>query len=115
MAMQKGKTVALIIVSVLLVASLGGNLFLYVRSTPKQVAAQSDQEVARVVEQVGRLMVLPTDETPTIATVLDPEKLKDQPFFANAKEGDRVLVYAKAKRVILFRSSENRIVEVAPL
>ena len=37
------------------------------------------------VEKVGKLMVLPVGEQPTIATVVDPAKLKDQPFFSNAK------------------------------
>ncbi len=40
---------------------------------------------------------------------------KDRLFFANAKVGDKVLVYAKAGKVILYNPSEDRIVEVAPI
>ena len=72
-------------------------------------------EVDALVAQVGKLMALPTDEKPTIATVTDASKVKDQPFFANAKNDDRVLIYQKAQKAILFRPSENRIIEVGSL
>ena len=64
---------------------------------------------------VSKLMVLPTDETPTMATVSDPEKLKNQAFFVNAKVGDKVLIYTKARKAILFSPSQNKIIEVSPL
>lgn len=72
-------------------------------------------ETARLVTAIGKLYALPTGEEPTIATVSDPAKLKDQPFFANAQKGDKVLVYAKAQKAILYRPITNRIIEVAPL
>lgn len=78
-----------------------------------QKAAQ--EELALVVADVGRLIVLPEGETPTLATVTDPEKLKEQPFFANAKVGDKVLIYPNAKKVILYDPQQHKIVEVAPL
>jgi hypothetical protein len=68
-----------------------------------------------LVDEVGKLMVLPTDEQPTIATVSDITKLADQPFFANAKNGDKVLIYTQAKKAILFRESIDKIIEVAPV
>ncbi len=64
---------------------------------------------------VGKLMVLPDNEEPTIATVADLEKLKDQPFFVNAKLGDKVLIFATAKKAVLYRPDENKIIELAPL
>lgn len=75
----------------------------------------SEQEINDLVTRVSRLMVLPTDENPTIATVSKPEELKDQPFFAKAKAGDKVLIYAKAGRAILYDPEADKIVEVAPI
>jgi len=75
-------------------------------------AATVQAEVNSLVAQVGKLISLPTDETPTVATVTDASKVKDQPFFANAKNDDKVLIYQKAAKAILFRPSENRIIEV---
>lgn len=72
-------------------------------------------ETAKLVSQVSRLIVLPTGEDPTVATVTDLDKLKDQPFFAHAKNGDKVLIYTQAKKAILFDPVANKIVEVAPI
>lgn len=80
-----------------------------------QQKSQATDSVSAVVEQVGKLVLLPTDEQPTLATVSDLSKLKDQPFFAKAATGDKVLVYNKAKKAILYRPSINKIVEMAPL
>ena len=78
-----------------------------------QMLAQEENKA--LVAKVGQLIVLPEGEEPTVATVNEPEKLKDQPFFANAKQGDKVLIYTKAKKAILYRTAENKIVEVAPV
>jgi len=73
-----------------------------------QVAAEVDALIA----EVGKLIALPSDEKPTVATVTDVEKVKEQPFFTNAQNGDKVLIYTNAKKAILYRPSEKRIVEV---
>jgi hypothetical protein len=78
-----------------------------------QRAAQ--EETRTLVERVSKLIVLPQDELPTIATVSDPEQLQSQPFFRNAKAGDKVLIYANARKAVLYSPTDNKIVEVAPL
>ncbi len=40
---------------------------------------------------------------------------KGQPFFANAQVGDKVLIYYKAKKAILYNPTDNKIVEVGPI
>lgn len=69
----------------------------------------------KTIEAVGKIMALPTDEAPTVATVLDKEKLSGQEFFKNVQNGDILLVYAKASKAILYRPSERRIIEVGPV
>ena len=63
------------------------------------------------VRRVATLMELPANEKPSVATVLDVAKLQDQPLFRNAREGDKVLVYTKSQKAILYRPSTNKIVE----
>lgn len=106
-----------LILAILFLASLGANVYLYrelraIRENPQKVAQEEDKAL---VARVRQLMVLPEDEEPTVATVRDPERLKDQPFFTKAKLGDKVLIYTKEKRAILFDPVSNRIVEVAPV
>ncbi len=72
-------------------------------------------EIAELVSEVGKLIVLPEGEMPTIATVTDPERLKDQAFFSKAKAGDKVLIYTNAKKAILYDPVQHKIIEVAPL
>lgn len=73
------------------------------------------QEVSTIAEDIGRHLQLPSDETPTLATVADKEKLQDQQFFSAAENGDKVLIYSVAKKAILYRPSIDRIIEVAPI
>ncbi len=67
-----------------------------------------------LVTQVGKLMVLPANEKPIIATVTDKSALKT-PFLQEASNGDRILIYEKAKRVIIYRPSLHKIVDVGPV
>lgn len=75
--------------------------------------AGQKEETAKIVALVEKLLVLPDNEEPTLASVTDKEKLKDQPFFAKAENGDKVLIYTEAKKAILYRPSQHIIVEVA--
>lgn len=76
---------------------------------------QAPDEVSLVVSQVGKLVHLPEGETPTLATVSDTSKLENQPFFALAQNGDKVLIYTSAKKAYLYRPSTNKVVEVGPV
>ncbi len=100
--------------TILLVLSLGGSIYFYQKANvdPQRVAKR---ELDYAIAAIGRIMVLPTNETPTLAIVSDPEKLRSQPFFANARKGDKVLVYTLARKAILYDPSQNKIVDVAPL
>lgn len=101
------------LVLLLLVTSSGSAYFYKKYSTTKKQDPQ--QELIDTIADVSKLMVLPTNETPTLATVSDPEKLKDQAFFAQAKVGDKVLIYTQARKAILYSPSKNMIIEVSPL
>ena len=81
-------------------------------SDPQQAAREA---TTALVNEVGALTDLPAGETPTIATVSDVSKLKNQAFFANAQNGDKVLIFTQAKRAYLYRPSTGKIIEIAPI
>ena len=75
----------------------------------------AQEELNRLTAQIGKLIELPGDETPTLATVSDVDKLRDQPFFTSAQNGDKVLIFTNAKKAILYRPSSGLIIDVAPV
>lgn len=70
------------------------------------------REEREFIAEVNRSITLPQDEKPNIATITDLDKLAEQPFFKNAKKGDKILMFSNAKKVILYRPSEKRVIEV---
>lgn len=73
------------------------------------------QEVTQVTQTISQFMELPSDEEPTIATVTDKEKLQSQEFFKKAENGDKIVIYVKARKALLFRPSTGKVIEFAPL
>ena len=112
--MKRSLNLALIIVTV---ASVMTAVYYYqeVRRLTADPQVAATNELAEIVTKVGRLVVLPEGEEPTLATVADPELLKDQPFFARAKKGDKVLIYNQAQRALLYDPVADKIVEIAPI
>lgn len=84
-------------------------------ATPAEQQEAAQLEISTLIERVGKLIVLPQGEEPTVATVSDPDKLKDQVFFANAKVGDKVLIYTKARKAYLYDPEGDILLEVAPI
>lgn len=105
------------IMSVILLIAIGAALFFWfqINQLKKDPASVAQKQTQELVARVGKLIVLPENETPTMATVSDPSKLQDQPFFLNAKKGFNVLIYSSAKKAILYDPFSNKIVEVAPI
>ena len=100
--------VVLAILLALAVAIAGYFYYQYRNSAP----VKDVEEITKLTEEIGAVMVLPEGETPTLATVTDREKLAEQPFFQKAENGDKVLIYTNNGRAILYRPSTKKIVDV---
>ncbi len=86
----------------------------YEAKVPKE-QKQADKDIDMTLALVKKLMSVP-DERPTMAVVKDAETLKEQQqFFAQAQNGDKLLIFRNAKKVILYRASINKIIESGPL
>lgn len=75
----------------------------------------ADDTPQDLLGSVGRHVILPEGEEPVIATVTDSAMLPDQPFLKQARAGDRILFYQEVKKVIIYRPSTDRIVDIGPL
>ena len=111
----------MIIVILLVITVVAGALFfLHSRSEASKNLSETNQpsaqdEVKKLAQEVGKLIDLPEGEVPTIATVTDINKLKDQTFFQKAKNGDKVLIYSKARKAILYDPVAKKVIDVAPI
>lgn len=100
-----------VVVILLSVAGYFAKSYFDLRANPGQ-AAQEDTK--RLTEQVGKLYALP-DEDPVVGKIQDKEKLSDQEFFKNAANGDDLLIYQDSKLAIIYRASENKLINVGPV
>ena len=73
----------------------------------------AESQVSVYTEKIGRLVFLPKDEIPSVATVSEPELLNNQIFFAEAQKGYIVLIYSNAKKAILYDPVTDKIIAMA--
>lgn len=72
-------------------------------------------ETERVLTKLKGVLRIDETEAPTVARVDNPMKLKEtnKDFYANVEQGDYLILYPK--RAIIFRESNNQVINVAPI
>ena len=122
-----GKGLAILLLLVLFLIAAGGFAWSYngYAKTKKELAFLTDpkakeevvkKEITQLVNSLKKLVVLPEDETPTVATITDAEAMaKEQPFYADAHNGDKLLVYTQARKAFIFDPNRNILVNVGPI
>ncbi|MBI2415067.1 MAG: hypothetical protein HYV33_00200 [Candidatus Kerfeldbacteria bacterium] len=77
-------------------------------------AIQQERAVSDVTAQLAAHVVLPSNETPSVATVQDADTLKqDSTFYADAKNGDYVVIYQT--KAYLYNPTLDRVVNIGPV
>ena len=100
-----------LVLLMLLIVAIGAAGYFYYQSKYAAQIADS-KEIEELTKTIGQFVELPVDETPTLATVTDREKLADQTFFIKAENGDKVLIYSNSGKAILYRPSTKKIVDM---
>ncbi len=73
----------------------------------------SPEEVKNLIKKVGNHIILPKGD-PKVVTISNVEILKkDQPFFTQAKNGQKLLVYPE--KVILYDPEIDKIIDIATI
>lgn len=98
----------------LLLALVLGSIVAGVLLLPKLFEKPNYDSLTTVTNALSQHMILPQDEKPILATVTDKSLLKT-PFLREADNGDKVIIYEKAKKVIIYRPSVDRIVSIGPI
>lgn len=112
---SKKGTILFLIILVVIAGSSGASFLFYLRIQELEKLVQDPQafnrwEIKSITEKFSSFIDLPKDEEPTIATILDKEKIKD-PFFSRAENGDKLLIYTKSGKVILYRPKTNKVID----
>jgi hypothetical protein len=111
------KRILIILLSLVAVIGIGGSYYFYTKysAIKERPDLEAQKETQSIISMAGELIELPQGEIPTVATISDKEKLKDQTFFKTAANGDILLAYTTAMQAILYRPSTNKIINVAPI
>ena len=110
-----------IVLSMLLLGAIVAGGFFYIKyknvsSDPKKaVASKNANETKDVLDAVNKVIFTESDKQPTVARVESPDTLKksNPDFYKNVITGDYLILYPQ--RAIVFRRSENKIINVAPI
>jgi hypothetical protein len=99
---------------IVMIALVALSTYFYIKYKNEQ-SSNPLREFKDTITAVSKLIELPENEEPNIATVTEKEKLVDQVFFKNSENGDKVLIYVKTGKAILFRPSINKIIDVTAI
>ena len=73
------------------------------------------EETQKIVKELSKIMLVPSDPVPILATVSDKEQLTDQPFFKYAQNGDKVIIFPSEMEAVLYRPSTKKIIIISAL
>ena len=103
-----------------LVLAIGAAVFFWNESrdssnSEEAIAARNQEESDGVIANLDEVLLTESEAEPTVARVEDPQLLRDAnpDFYKNVEEGDYLILYPQ--RAIIFRNTENRIINVAPI
>lgn len=81
----------------------------------KREAKTYETNYKEMMSEADKQVDLPKDEVPVMAAVSDENAVKNQEFFQDAKNGDRIILYKKSKKAFLYRPSTKKVIAQAPL
>ncbi len=124
-SMSAGGSAGKAILILLLIILFAGFIWYFMKyqEVKKQIVSLSStqgqqelnqQEIDKILKEVGRHIILPEGETPTVATIEDAAALAEQQvFFKDSENGDKVLIYSD--RAIIYSPDRDMLVNVGPV
>jgi hypothetical protein len=103
---------------VVIVALAAGLVYFFVENrslkSPDAQLEIAEAQNKKIVQDVRKIILVP-DQDPTIATIVDPEKLREQnaEFYEHAEADDVLLIYPD--KAIIYRTADGLIINVAPV
>lgn len=112
--MKNKNLLSLLIIIIIAVLSIA--IFKKFNPTVKTGEGQlTEKQIKTLVIKVSKLINVP-EETPVIATIIKADQLiAEQKFYAGSKDGDYLMVFSKAQKAIIYRESEDKLINVGPI
>lgn len=104
--LQLSKTT--LVLAVCCAVAVGVGIFFFVKY---QAVENAKNENAQLIEKIGRVVQLP-NETPLAVSVADKDKLSNRQLASKVENGDMMLVFAKAKRLIVYRPTSEKVIDM---
>jgi hypothetical protein len=104
------RTMMLVLLLMLLAVAIAVSVLFFVKYR-HAVASNPNQERENIVNNIKTSIDLP-EEDPAMSTVIDKTKLTNPTLQARTENGDKLLIFAKAKRLVIYRPSTNKVVDM---
>lgn len=89
---------------------------LSVLTNPSQANELNAAQTEELLAKVGKLITLPDEKNPVVATINDVESLSArQDFYAQANNGDKLIVFARSRKAVIYDEKDNLIVNMGPV
>lgn len=100
----------------LLVLGVGG-YFAYTKIFSSWIIKHNiKKESTDILKEVGKVVLLPEDEEPQVAKILDANQLKESDlFFASAQNGDAALFYKHNGLIVLYSMQNHKLLNMGAL
>ncbi len=116
MKTKKILSILILIIILLLAFAIFKKFYNPIDESNKKTDQLSEKQVASIVKKISKLIVVPSDEKPMIVPILNADELiAEQRFYIGSEDGDYVIVYPNAKKAIIYRESENKLINVGPV
>ncbi len=85
------------------------------KNDPDYVNLKKYKKTDTLRKKVAKLINIPANEKAFIGTYESNSSLKNNPFFKGAKDGDKYLIFSESGKAIIYRESENKLINVGPI
>jgi hypothetical protein len=107
-----------ILILVVVAVVMGGGWYFFTKGQQDFVIKPGEKltesQVEQLIARVGRFLVLPSDEQPSVAAISDAQELAQrQSFYKDAQDGNILIVYSN--KAIIYDAVADQLVNVGPI
>ncbi|PID33173.1 hypothetical protein CR969_02215 [Candidatus Saccharibacteria bacterium] len=87
----------------------------YLKDQANNSQSEKVKQVNELRAKIEKLIIIPKEERVLVGTYKADTDLAKDPFFKDAKDGDKYLIFSESGKAIIYRESDNKLVNVGPI